>query len=728
MKAGVVKEDIQLKVSDSLTKDMGRGIARIDPVDMQAIGVKVGDVILISGQKQAAARVMPAYEDRRGKRLIQIDGILRENSGAALGDKVIVSGVEAPIAQEVVLHPQGDRLVVTSEQILHDIQGLAFKQGNIIRISLLGLKAQEYEIIITIPDGVVLPGKDTKVIIQNNGDVPSGAGISVRYEDIGSLHKELQRIREMIELPLKFPTLFDRLGIDPPRGVLLSGPPGTGKTLIARAVASEVNAYFIHVNGPEIINKYYGESEATLREIFETAARREPSIIFLDEIDAIAPKRQNVTGEVEKRVVAQLLALMDGLHDRGRIIVIGATNIPDVLDDAIRRPGRFDREITIGVPDRVGRLEILQIHSRGMPLSKEVDMDIISEVTNGFVGADLRALCREAAMQSIRRLLPELDYQTDSLSPELLNKIEVSMGDFLDSLKEIEPSATRQLTVEVPRVRWEDVGGFKAVKKQLQEAIEWPFKYEQLYKSAKIDLPRGILLHGPPGTGKTLLVKAIANEINANFISVKGPALLSKWVGDSEKALREVFKKARQVAPCIIFFDEIDSLVPHRGMGEQIAERMLSQLLTEMDGIEELRQVVVLAATNRIDMIDAALLRPGRFDLIIHLDLPSEEDRYEIIAVHLQGLSLAKDIDCRDLASKTAGFSGAELKYLCQRAALMAVREVVQSRSSDKVMEQVEAGEDCSWTQSNEDAIDVKICSKHMNAALLELEKRRCGT
>ncbi|HWQ42967.1 MAG TPA: AAA family ATPase, partial [Desulfosporosinus sp.] len=417
MRAGAVKEDIQLKVSESLTKDMGRGIARIDPVDMQVIGVKVGDIILISGQKQAAARVMPAYEERRGKRLIQIDGILRENSGAALGDKVIISKVEAPSAQEVVLHPQGDRLAVTSEQILHDIQGLAFKRGNIIRISLLGLKAQEYEVINTIPDGVVLPGKDTKVILQNNGDVPSGAGMSVRYEDIGSLHKELQRIREMIELPLKFPTLFDRLGIDPPRGVLLSGPPGTGKTLIARAVASEVNAHFIHLNGPEIINKYYGESEAALREIFETAARREPSIIFLDEIDAIAPKRQNVTGEVEKRVVAQLLALMDGLQDRGRIIVIGATNIPDVLDDALRRPGRFDREITIGVPNRAGRLEILQIHSRGMPLTKEVDMDIISELTIGFVGADLRALCREAAMQSIRRLLPKLDYQTDSLSP-----------------------------------------------------------------------------------------------------------------------------------------------------------------------------------------------------------------------------------------------------------------------------------------------------------------------
>ena len=724
MRSDAVKEDMLLKVSEALTKDMGRGIARIDPADMQVIGVHVGDVIMISGQKEAAARVMPVYADRRGKQLIQIDGILRENTGAALGDKVSVSRVEASMAQEVVLRPLGSRLALNSEHIMHAVQGVPFKQGNKIRITLLGLKAQECVIVNTIPDGVVLAGKDTRIPIQNTGDVSPGAGMSVRYEDIGGLPKELQRIREMIELPLKYPALFDHLGIDPPRGVLLCGPPGTGKTLIARAVASEANAHFILVNGPEIINKYYGESEATLREIFETAARREPSIIFLDEIDAIAPKRQNVTGEVEKRVVAQLLALMDGLHDRGRIIVIGATNIPDALDDALRRPGRFDREITIGVPDREGRLEILQIHSRGMPLTKEVDMAKISEVTNGFVGADLRALCREAAMRALRRLLPEIDYRSDNLSPELLNSIEVSMEDFLAALKEVEPSATRELTVEVPRVSWEDVGGLKEVKRQLHEAIEWPFTYEQLFKSAKIDLPRGILLQGPPGTGKTLLAKAIANEINANFISIKGPALLSKWVGDSERALREVFKKARQVAPCIIFFDEIDALVSHRGTGGQISERMLSQLLTEMDGVEELQRVVVLAATNRVDMIDPALLRPGRFDQIIHMDLPSEEDRSEIIAVHLQGLSLAEDIDCRDLAAKTAGFSGAELKNLCQRAAMLAVRELIQSWSDHREGSLEIDGEDCCRTYSNELANDLKIFGRHFNLALLEMERR----
>ncbi|MHB8126379.1 MAG: CDC48 family AAA ATPase [Desulfitobacteriaceae bacterium] len=727
MRSGVVKEDILLKVTEAITKDMDRGIARIDPKDMQAFGVHIGDTIIINGQKEAVARVMPAYVDHRGKRLIQIDDILRQNSGTALGDKVSVSRVEARIAQEVLLRPSDNRLALNCEQILHAIQDLPFKQGNKIRISLLGLRAQEGVIVKTIPDGVVLAGKDTKVIIQNTDDVSSGPGMSLRYEDIGGLQKELQRIREMIELPLKCPALFDRLGIDPPRGVLLCGPPGTGKTLIARAVASETNAHFINVNGPEIINKYYGESEAMLREIFETAANREPSIIFLDEVDAIAPKRQNVIGEVEKRVVAQLLALMDGLHDRGRIIVIGATNIPDVLDSALRRPGRFDREVTIGVPDREGRLEILQIHSRGMPLTKEVDMEIISGVTGGYVGADLRALCREAAMQAVRRFLPDSDYRSDILSPELLNKLEVGMDDFLAALREVEPSATRELTVEVPRIRWSDVGGLKEAKRQLLEAIEWPYKYEQLFKSARIDLPTGILLNGPPGTGKTLLAKAIANEINANFIAIKGPALLSKWVGDSEKALREVFKKARQVAPCIIFFDEIDALVPHRGTGEQISGRMLSQLLTEMDGIEELQQVVVLAATNRIDMIDPALLRPGRFDLIIHLDLPGEEERSEIIAVYLQGLPLAENIDCLDLATKTVGFSGAELKNLCQRAALLAVREVVQLKSDHRVGTQAENRAASSWTHSEESAMELNIYSRHFNLALFEMDNRGLG-
>lgn len=701
-----MNKDISLRVAEALTKDVGRGIARIDPEDMKALSVNVGDVVIIRGARESAARVLPAYADRRGRQLIQIDGITRENSGAVLNEKVTVSGAGTQTAHRVVLTPQDKRLPADTEHILQEIQGLPLGKGHKVRIYLLGLNYQEYSVVDTDPDGLVIAGRDTTVLVQSPRIVSPDTGMAVKYEDIGGLRKELRRIREMIELPLKHPALFEHLGIDPPRGVLLCGPPGTGKTLIARAVASEASAYFIHINGPEIINKYYGESEAKLREIFETAIKRQPSIIFLDEIDAIAPKRQNVTGEVEKRVVAQLLALMDGLKDRGKVIVIGATNIPDALDSALRRPGRFDREITIGVPDREGRLEILQIHSRGMPLTKEVDLDGIAEVTNGFVGADLRALCREAAMQALRKKLPELDYRSGNLSPEWLSNIKVNMDDFLAALKEVEPSATRELMVEVPRVNWEDVGGLKEVKRQLQEAVEWPFKFERLCKSTGIDMPRGILLSGPPGTGKTMLAKAMANEINANFISVKGPSLLSKWVGESEKALREIFKRARQVSPCIIFFDEIDAVFPHRGTGGQVSEKMLSQLLMEMDGVEELHGVVVLAATNRIDMIDFALLRPGRFDLIITVSLPDQEERAEILSVHLKGIPLAEEVDLKDLASKTGGFSGAELKNLSRRAAMQAVRECIRSAGGD--------GE-----------ARLKVKGEHFDQALAELEKQK---
>lgn len=702
-----MEKGILLRVAEALTKDVGRGIARIDPVDMQALAVNTGDIIVIRGKKESAARVMPAYAERRGGQLLQIDGITRENSGAALGEKVFVTGAGARKAGRITLSPPGKCLALTGDIILKAIQNLPVKRGDKVRVSLLGLNYQEYRVVNTVPDGIVLVEKNTHVIIQQPGSATVDRGITVRYEDLGGLQKELQRIREMIELPLTYPALFEHLGIDPPRGVLLCGPPGTGKTLIARAVAGETNAYFIHVNGPEIINKYYGESEAKLREIFETAMKNQPSIIFLDEIDAIAPKRLNVHGEVEKRVVAQLLALMDGLHDRGRVVVIGATNIPDTLDSALRRPGRFDREITIGVPDREARLEILQIHTRGMPVSKDVDLGRIAEFANGYVGADLRALCREAAMRALRRVLPEIDYKSNTLTVDWLKKIEVGMEDFLNALKEIEPSAARELMVEIPGVQWADVGGLEDVKRQLQEAVEWPFKYEQLFKSAKIDMPRGILLHGPPGTGKTLIAKAIANEINANFISVKGPALLSKWVGESEKALREIFKRARQVAPCIIFFDEIDALFPQRGSGGQVSERMLSVLLTEMDGVEELQQVVVLAATNRVDMLDPALLRPGRFDLVIHMELPGEGDRVKILAVHLKDLPLGEDVDCTDLASQTEGFSGAELRDLIRRAALEAVRAHVQSAGNQGGRES-----------------EFKICLKHFNLALRDLKNK----
>lgn len=696
-----------LIVTEALTKDVGRGVARLDPGDMKKIGVKVGDLVIISGQKQSAARVMPQFSEQRHNCLLLIDGLIRENAGATVGDKVTVLPVKGKAAQHVVLQPVLDYPRINIEYIKQSLEGLPLRTGDRVRISLLGLKHQDFFVCSTAPDEIVLINKNTLIAVKESGAPSANSEMPVRYEDIGGLQKEILRIREMIELPLAFPVLFEHLGIDPPRGVLLCGPPGTGKTLIARVVASETKAHFIHINGPEIINKYYGESEAKLREIFETASRREPSIIFLDEIDALAPKRQNVAGEVEKRVVAQLLSLMDGLDDRGKVIVIGATNLPDNLDSALRRPGRFDREITIGVPDSKDRLEILQIHSRDMPLTEDVDLDTLARITNGFVGADLKAVCREAAMQALRRVFPSLVNNSGNLSPEWIKKIKVDMTDFLLALQEIQPSATRELLVEVPRVKWEDIGGLTEVKKQLQESIEWPIKYERLFKHAKIGLPKGIMLYGPPGTGKTMLARAAANEINANFISVKGPALLSKWVGESERSLRDIFKRARQVAPCVVFFDEIDAFVSHRGTGGDVAERMLSQLLTEMDGVEELHRVVVLAATNRIDMIDPALLRPGRFDLILHLELPAPEERAEILDVHLRGLPVANDISGYDFTERTAGFSGADLKNLCRKATMLALREYVEKGDFTK----------------NE--LEFFVCEKHFDSALQLIKEQK---
>ncbi|BAF58612.1 ATPase [Pelotomaculum thermopropionicum SI] len=520
------------------------------------------------------------------------------------------------------------------------------------------------------PEGGPAPDQNSK----------GSAAKEFSYRDIGGLDKELQKIREMIELPLTHPELFEHLGIEPPRGVLLYGPPGTGKTLIARAVAGETKACFIHVNGPEIIHKYYGESEARLREIFQKAAGNRPSIIFLDEIDAVAPKREEVTGEVEKRVVAQLLALMDGLKSRGQVIVIGATNLPNAIDPALRRPGRFDREIRVSIPDRKGRREILSIHTRGMPVAGDVDLDRLAEITHGFVGADLRALCQEAAMRCVRRVYPLIGAQTGKAAGEFLAGIKVEMKDFLEAMKEVEPSATREFLVDVPAVRWEDVGGLKEIKQELRQAVEWPLKYRELFETAGISPPRGVILHGPPGTGKTLLARALASEINANFIAVKGPSLLSKWMGESEKAVRELFRKAKQVAPCLVFFDEIDSLVPAREAGHGgAADRVLSQLLTEIDGIEELRGVVLLAATNRIDLIDPALLRPGRFDLHLRLDLPDKEAIVEIFKVHTRKMPLHQNIDLDALADACKGFSGADIRQVCHRAAILAMREYIEA-------------------------------------------------
>jgi len=706
-----VTEQITFKVTKALGKDVGRGIARMDPADIRLLGLEIGDLVAIGAGCRTAARIMPAYPEHREKKLLLIDGIIRENAGVSLGEAVPVSRVTGRAAQKITLIPIGTgpaTLQMDAAFINRSLQGIPLVKGDKVRISILGLRNQEFLVKDTVPEGFVLLKKDTVVDLLQTKEAAFKKANRITYEDIGGMGKELSRVREMIELPLKYPAVFQHLGIEPPKGVLLCGPPGTGKTLIARAVANEANAYFLPVNGPEIIHKYYGESEAKLREIFEKAAQKGNSIIFLDEIDAIAPKRVEVTGEVEKRVVAQLLSLMDGLASRGQVIVIGATNIPDSLDPALRRPGRFDREITIGVPDQKGRLEILQIHTRGMPLEEDVDLERVAELTAGFVGADLLALCREAAMNRLRTILPHLYPDPEGLSPELLALLRVSMQDFLQALEEVEPSATREFLVEVPSTGWEDVGGLDEIKQHLRETIEWPLKYAELFEQVRAQAPRGILLYGPPGTGKTLLARAVANEANANFISIKGPALLSKWVGESERAVREVFRKARQAAPCVVFFDEIDALVAPRGAGgEAAAERVLSQLLTEMDGIEELRRVVVLGATNRLDMIDPALLRPGRFDLQLRLELPDRTSRRQILAVHTRKMPVAEDVDLDGLAAETEGFSGADIRYLCNRAALATVREYLAQNS---------------WLPPEPHTI--QICDRHFRLALAEIGPR----
>lgn len=676
---------LKLKVSEALSKDVGRGLARLDPADLRRLDAEVGDIVEIAGKRPTVAKAMPAYKEQRGQARVQIDGICRENARTGLDQVVEIRKIAVRPAEHVVLSP----LSVTPRD--RDLQyigslldGLPLLQGDRLRVSLFGTRSIDFTVSRTTPAGPVLINPTTTLEIGGKApDKETPRPLS--YEDIGGLKREIARIREIIELPLKYPEVFERLGIDAPKGVLLYGPPGCGKTLIARAVAHETEARFFSVNGPEIVHKFYGESEAHLRKIFEEATRRAPSIIFLDEIDAIAPRREQVVGDVEKRVVAQLLALMDGLTKRQHVIVIAATNIPNALDPALRRPGRFDREIAISIPDRDGRKEILDIHSRGMPLASDVDVEHLAAITHGFVGADLEALCREAAMLCLRRLLPEIDLASAQIPYDALQKLEVHMSDFLDALCEVEPSAIREVFVEVPQVRWTDVGGLEEVKQQLIEAVEWPLKYPELYAQAAVRAPKGILLSGPPGCGKTLLAKAAANETQVNFLSVKGPALLSKYVGESERGVREVFRKAKQAAPCIVFFDEIDALVPVRGAGgsdAHVAERVLSQFLTEMDGVEELKGVLALGATNRADILDPAVLRPGRFDVLIDIPLPDEEGRKEIFAVALRGKPVAEEVRLDELAAATPGFSGADIQAVCTRAALAAIREAIPARTT----------------------------------------------
>src|SRR5512136_933963 len=677
--------EVVLKVSEAFQQDVGYGRARIDTQTRMDLDLSIGDVIELEGTKVTATSVWRAHPSDEGKRLIRIDNLTRKNAGTGLGDRVKIRRAEIKEARDVSLAPlmpEGQRIefgmgidVIIRKNMLRRpitkgdeiiIPGIAFF-GN----------ALPFVIVDTNPHGIVMITERTILHVKEEAaKIIEEEGPRVSYEDIGGLHLEILKVREMIELPLKHPKIFNRLGIDPPKGVLLHGPPGTGKTLIAKAVANESGANFYTINGPEIMSKFYGQSEENLRKIFEEGEKNAPSIIFIDEIDAIAPKRSEVHGEVERRVVSQMLTLMDGLKGRGKLIVIGATNLPDILDPALRRPGRFDREIIIAAPDREGRKEILQIHTRGMPLTKDTKLDDLAEFTYGYVGADLAALAREAAMNALRRYLPEIDLEKP-IPVELLEKMEVTMDDFKNAHRGIEPSAMREFLIEIPKVSWNDIGGLEDIKQQLREAVEWPLTKPEVFKRMGITPPRGILLYGPPGTGKTLLAKAVASESKANFISIKGPEVMSKWVGESEKAVRELFKKARQVAPTIVFLDELDSIAPMRGIdtGSHVTDSVVNQLLTSIDGLESMEGVVVIGATNRPDIIDPSLLRPGRFDRLVLIPSPDKEARLEIFKIHTKNMPLGKDVDIKHLADITENYSGADIESLCREAAMLAIRE-----------------------------------------------------
>ncbi|NIV43290.1 MAG: CDC48 family AAA ATPase, partial [Gammaproteobacteria bacterium] len=677
--------EVQVRVGDARQRDVGRGIARIDQRTMQKLGISAGDVVEIAGKRTTAAIAWPAYSEDQDRGIIRIDGFTRKNAGVAINEYVVVRQGKVKNAVNVVLAPVDMRLNVDQDFtnfVKNRLMERTFVEGDTTLVMMLG-HAIPFTVTKTRPHGIVRITYDTNLQILNE-PVPEARGMPrTTYEDIGGLREEIQRVREMVELPLRHPEIFQRLGIEPPKGVLLHGPPGCGKTLLARAVANESEANFHSINGPEIMSKFYGESEARLREIFQQAQKNSPSIIFIDELDAIAPKREEVTGEVERRVVAQLLALMDGLSGRGNVIVIGATNRVNALDPALRRPGRFDREVEIGVPDKQGRYEILQIHTRGMPLAKDVDLKKLSEMSHGYTGADLAALARETAMKALRRYLPEISLEEERIPPSVLEKMETRMEDFLNAYREITPTAMREVYIEIPTVHWDQIGGLEEVKEELREAVEWPLKNPELFKRMGIRPPKGILLFGPPGCGKTLLASAVATESEANFISIKGPEVFSKWVGESEKAIREVFRKARMASPAVIFFDEFDSLVPRRGMGyadSGVTERVISQLLTEMDGIMTLEDVVIIAASNRPDIVDPAVLRPGRFDRLIYVPEPDEKARLEIFKIYTKDMPLVKDIDLAELASKTKSYSGADIDAVCREAAMNALRQDVNSK------------------------------------------------
>jgi transitional endoplasmic reticulum ATPase len=694
-----MSQQIKLRVSEARQRDVGKKIARMSEFSMKKLGVETGDYIEIkSGDRSALAQVMPAYDISDDE--IRIDGYIRKSLGVGIGDEVTVVKANVSPANKVILAPtQPIRFDYSFVEYVKDyLVNKPLARGEIIQIPIY-TGTIDFVVINTQPSNYVYITGNTALEIREEPVKEGETGLPrVTWEDIGDLEEAKQKIREIVEWPMRHPELFQRLGIEPPKGILLYGPPGNGKTLLARALANEIGAYFITINGPEIMSKFYGESEQRLREIFQEAEKNAPSIIFIDEIDAIAPKREEVTGEVEKRVVAQLLTLMDGIKGREKVIVIGATNRPEAIDPALRRPGRFDREIEIKPPDTKGRKEILQVHTRNMPLAEDVDIDKLAEITYGYTGADLAALAKEAAITALRRFIQEkkINLEQQTVPAEILKELKVTMRDFLDAMKTIQPTLLREVYVEVPKVRWSDIGGLDNVKQQLREAAEWPLRFPELFERSGITPPKGILLFGPPGTGKTMLAKAVATESGANFIAVRGPEILSKWVGESEKAIREIFRKARQAAPTVIFFDEIDAIAPMRGLSVDsgVTERIVNQLLAEMDGIEKLENVVVIAATNRPDILDPALLRPGRFDRLIYVPPPDKGARVEILKVHTRSVPLAEDVSLEEIAEKTEGYTGADLEALVREATINAMRKAYSTCDS-KAKQQCQGNDEC---------------------------------
>ena len=679
--------EIILKIDEILQQHVGRGRAIVDPKIIEDQKWNTGQILELTYNKKTHVKLWPGAPEEYGTGIIKIDGITRQNIGAAIGDKISLKSVEAVNAEQVILSPT-EKIAAEGlqEYMIYNYLNHVFTTGDSISLNTQMGSRVQFVVTNTKPSKPVIVTEETIFKLGAMTKAVDSSVPRITYDELGGLKREVLKIREMVELPMRHPELFEKIGVEAPKGVLLYGPPGTGKTLLAKAVAGETNAHFISLSGPEIMGKHYGESEERIREIFTQAEENAPSIIFIDEIDSIAPKRDEVSGEVEKRIVSQLLTLMDGMKSRGKVVVIAATNRPDSIDPALRRPGRFDREIEIGIPDDEGRFDILSIHTRGMPIEEKVDLKQISKVTHGFVGADLEVLAKEAAMRSLRRILPEIDLDEEKISSEIIQKIKITNEDFRDALKEVRPSALREVQVQIPNVSWDDVGGLDQLKDELKEAVEWPIKYKEAYDYVDVETPKGILLHGPPGTGKTLIAKALAKMTESNFISIKGPELLSKWVGESEKGVREIFRKARQAAPCIIFLDEVDALVPRRGSGgseSHVTENVVSQILTEIDGLEELHNVLIIGATNRLDIVDEALLRPGRFDRIIKVPNPDAKGRQHIFEIHTKKKPLGSDVNIAKLLELTDGFSGAEIAAVANRAALVALKRYVTSESNN---------------------------------------------